>query len=237
MANIEEALDAVTAMMQEVLRDPQSERASAAIERVVDDIYRLLDSPQFRALVLLVPPERRRHVPALLAQSVERLFHNLRSVLSVAFQLYELGSHATWVHSLVEAMARLAGALNFLGLKVEPFTLGTLPVPPMVVAGSGDPDGPSRFNVLTERVRYPQLAPYVDTAMLRARATELEDGRWVAELDDDFGGVWADGASRQESLTALADVLHEWLIIKAEHGDDDLPVLGHLDPRALIPVR
>jgi predicted RNase H-like HicB family nuclease len=61
---------------------------------------------------------------------------------------------------------------------------------------------------------------------------ELEPGRWYADLDA-FPGVWADGTSPEDCLITLADVLHEWLVIKLAHGDRDIPVTGDLDPTGL----
>lgn len=237
MAQLTETLDTAAAMMAEVLRDPQSESAAAVVQRLVNGIHVLLETPEFRAFLFL-PDERRRHVPGLLRPHLEPLFRDVRALLSVAFQLWEVGGQAIWVHGLVEAMARLAGALSVIGIKVEPFvTPALLPVPPMVAVEGRDPDGAPRVRVLTNAVRRLRLAPYIAVAMAKARAEAMEDGRWFAELDDDFPGVWADGASREDSLAALADVLHEWIIVKAEHGDDDIPVLGPFDPRALIPAR
>lgn len=232
MAGLTETLKATAIIAQEVARDPESPAAARSVGQMVDDIYRVLESPEFIALSQM-PPERRQGIAADLAPSAQRLFGDLRELVSVAFQMYELGSPVAWVNSLVEAMARLAGALRYVNVPVEPFTLATLPVPPMVTRVIDDA-GREGFDVLTRLVRRPQLAPYIALAIPRARVTELEPGHWFAEFDGAFPGVWADGASREECLAVLADALHEWLIVKAAHGDNDLPVLGGLDPRALI---
>lgn len=237
MAELTETLDTTAELLREVTRDPESPGAAAAVERIADDIQRFLNSRGAEALVLMVGAQRVR-VPVQLAPSVDRLYGDFRVALSIAFQLYELGRPVAWANALAEAMAWLAGWLNALGVATPPFVLQGLPVPPMVVRAPAttDDDERPRVEVVMQRVRYPQLQPYIASAMQRARASELEPGRWFAELDDDFRGVWADGASKAESLAALADVLHEWLIVKAEHGDDDLLVLDGLDPRALIPA-
>jgi hypothetical protein len=58
MAELTEAMDAATAMLEEVTRDPQSPGASRAVRQMADDIHRLLDSPQFVALTRLPLQER-----------------------------------------------------------------------------------------------------------------------------------------------------------------------------------
>jgi predicted RNase H-like HicB family nuclease len=234
MVGLLETFDAVTSTVQDIARDPESPSAATSVSQIVDGIYRVLESPEFIALTL-IPPDLRRGVAAELAPRAQRLFTNMRELVSVASQRYELGSSVAWVGELMEAMARLGGALHFLDVPVQtlPPRLAALPVPPMVVRVI-DAGGREHFNVLTQLVRRPKLVPYIALAMSRARVTELEPGHWFAEFDGDFPGVWADGASREECLAVLADVLHEWLIVKVAKGDDDLPVLGGLDPRALI---
>lgn len=81
--------------------------------------------------------------------------------------------------------------------------------------------------------RRPQLELYIAIALRDAQARELEPDHWYAALEP-FPGVWADGASAEECLTSLADVLHEWLIVKIAHGDHDIPVIDGINPTTLV---
>lgn len=109
--------------------------------------------------------------------------------------------------------------------------------PPIVTRMGTGPDGLPQISIAARRYREPRLAPYIERALRDARPSEIEPGRWYAELDA-FPGVWADGGTSAGCLEALADVLHEWLVIKIIFEDRDVPVLDDLDPRTLVlPIR
>ena len=106
------------------------------------------------------------------------------------------------------------------------------PGPPIVTRTLG-PDGEPTCSVSTKSVRSQRLLPFIDLAMLDAQPVEFESGQWYADLER-FPGVWGDGETPEECLEVLADVLHEWIVVKVVLGDNDIPVLNDLDPRTLV---
>jgi predicted RNase H-like HicB family nuclease len=78
---------------------------------------------------------------------------------------------------------------------------------------------------------------YVTVAMRSAVPRQLEEtGRWYADLHG-FPGVWADGDSAKECLDTLDEVLREWLFVKLDDGDRDIPVVDEIDLLALLHQR
>jgi predicted RNase H-like HicB family nuclease len=72
------------------------------------------------------------------------------------------------------------------------------------------------------------LDRYVAAAVRDARPHQLEDGSWVVELDG-FPGVWADGQSPEAAVSALAEVLEDWAVLKLQLGDSDLPIVDTIN--------
>jgi predicted RNase H-like HicB family nuclease len=80
------------------------------------------------------------------------------------------------------------------------------------------------------------LDRYVSVAMRSVEPRRLEGGRWYADLPK-LPGVWADGESVKECLDTLDEVLREWLFVKLEDGDRDVPVIDEIDLTALLRQR
>ena len=76
------------------------------------------------------------------------------------------------------------------------------------------------------------LDTYVKLALSHARV-EPEGGEWFAEIPG-FPGVWASGPTRPMALSELEDVLRQWLQLKLEAGDQDIP---EVDRARLVPTR
>jgi len=73
---------------------------------------------------------------------------------------------------------------------------------------------------------------YVELAVKQAAIKQHPDGHWFAEIPK-FQGVWAKEASAKESIEVLEDVLFDWLLLKIQDGDRDLPVIEHIDLNVL----
>ena len=211
------------------MRDPQSSEATLSVEQTVRNLDRFLASDEIRTIIRL-PRERRPALPSEFADKVQDLFIGLQVTLSVAIQIDQLGGRVDWLVPLKNALDRLQRVFAELGVAVD---RSWKPGPPIVSRLGTAADGRPRLSVSTKSFRQPRLAPDIATALRDAQPTEIEPGHWYADLER-FPGVWADGATPAECLTALADVLHEWLVLKVVLGDQDVPVLENLDPRALI---
>lgn len=72
------------------------------------------------------------------------------------------------------------------------------------------------------------IQKYVGLAVKQATIKQHPDGHWFAEIPT-FQGVWAKEASVKESLQVLEDVLFDWLLLKIQDRDRDLPVIEHID--------
>lgn len=68
--------------------------------------------------------------------------------------------------------------------------------------------------------------------MRRAEAKQYPDESWFAEIPS-FPGVWASSSSEEETLAELEETLHEWIALKIEDGDRDLPVVDSIDLNVL----
>lgn len=77
---------------------------------------------------------------------------------------------------------------------------------------------------------------YLGVAMRRAEPRRIDAGRWYADLPG-FPGVWADGDSPKECLDTLMDVLRDWIFLKLQDGDRDIPVVDEIDLTALTQQR
>jgi predicted RNase H-like HicB family nuclease len=216
-------------MEQAVMRDPESSEATLSVEQTVRHLDRFLASQEMRTIIRL-PRKRRPALPPEFADKVQALFNSLQSTLSVAIQIDQLGGRVDWVVPLENALDRLQRVFAKLGVPVD---RSWKPGPPIVSRLGIDVDGRPRLSISTKSFRQPRLEPYIAVALREAQPIEIEPGHWYADLER-FPGVWADGVTPAECLEALADVLHEWLIVKVVLGDQDVPVLDSLDPRALI---
>lgn len=99
-------------------------------------------------------------------------------------------------------------------------------------------DGELVRRVAEETARFPGLPmqiieKYAEIASQRYSVLKrLPDGTWFAEIPG-FAGVWANEDSRQEVLGSLEEVLLEWIVLKIEHKDRDLPVVEEIDLNVL----
>lgn len=73
---------------------------------------------------------------------------------------------------------------------------------------------------------------YVATALRRVLVDVTEAGRFFLTIPI-LGDVWAEGSTEEEALAELGDVVRQWLLMKIEDHDRDLPVLGTLDLNSL----
>jgi predicted RNase H-like HicB family nuclease len=229
MSVLEDTFESITVMVREVARDPQSPAASYSVLQSVQNIDQFLASSEMRT-ILQLDPSRRPVLPESFSTQAQRLFASLWNTHSVAVQIEQLGGHVPWSAELEGAIGRLERAFAELGVNVD---RSSMPPSPIVTRSAPGEDGRPAIRVATTVVRRPQLEPYIAAALRAARVRELQPGRWYADLAS-FPGAWADGTSAEECLATLADVLHEWLIVKVILGDRDVPVLGDLDPRALV---
>jgi predicted RNase H-like HicB family nuclease len=70
------------------------------------------------------------------------------------------------------------------------------------------------------------LTDYLHAPLAQAEYKQLDDGTWFAEIRG-CEGVWANAASVEACRTELAEVLEEWLLLRA-HAHDPIPVVdGH----------
>ena len=69
---------------------------------------------------------------------------------------------------------------------------------------------------------------YKKAALEKARLEQLSDGTWYAEIPG-FPGVWANDRDKEKCRQVLAEVLEEWLALKIQDGDDDIPVVGGIN--------
>ena len=76
------------------------------------------------------------------------------------------------------------------------------------------------------------IQKYVKAAVTLAAVKQHPDGQWFAEIPN-FPGVWAKEASKKASLEVLEDVLFDWLLLKIQDGDRDLPVIDTIDLNVL----
>lgn len=73
---------------------------------------------------------------------------------------------------------------------------------------------------------------YVEAAMRRLVTKRLDDATWSAMVPD-LRGVLAWGATEDEVTTELRSVIADWVTLKIEDHDRDLPVLDLIDLNSL----
>ena len=227
MNALAEAYQSYESAAYEVARDPQSPRTSDAVTLLAEQVDHFMATLPL-AEVGRLPLERRADISRAISANVQRLLEGLRDMLSVALQIEELGDYTRWSAQLMGAIERLEGAFARLSISVAP----SKNPPPIVLRNrTSTPDAPPF--VVANVTRHPQLEPYIVIALRDAQTRELEPGHWYADLEA-FPGIWADGASPEECLDSLADVLHEWLIVKIAHGDHDISVIDGINPTTLV---
>jgi predicted RNase H-like HicB family nuclease len=204
--------EAVEAAAQEVAREPQSSRAAGSVAFMIQQLYKLLDSEEVAMISRLKSDQRIQ-----ISGGFTRVLGTLEDMHDVAVQLERLGGEALWRIPLAQAVKRLERELRRWGVPIK----GPTTPRPIVV----------RHQLTGEfTVRDPRspVEQYIATALQAARAHEVEEGGWVAELEG-FSGVWAEGRTRQESVDALDEVLRGWLQIKLALRDPDIPVVANID--------
>jgi len=72
------------------------------------------------------------------------------------------------------------------------------------------------------------LTQYCKAALERAHFEQLDDETWYAEIPG-FAGVWANEPTQELCRQVLGEVLEEWLALKLEDADDDIPVLAGIN--------
>ncbi|MFZ5453816.1 MAG: type II toxin-antitoxin system HicB family antitoxin [Thermodesulfobacteriota bacterium] len=82
---------------------------------------------------------------------------------------------------------------------------------------------------ITKDIPYELIQKYKKIAVKTAKVKKLDDGTWYAELPG-FPGVWAtDETSKENALIALEEVLEDWIVIKIEVNDRDIPIVDGID--------
>ena len=95
-----------------------------------------------------------------------------------------------------------------------------------IVAFEHTTDG-SRL-VLTKTIPGQLVERYVQTALKTVVPTQIEDGSWFADVER-LDGVWARGDSPHECLVELNEVIVDWLLLKIESEDKDIPILDDIN--------
>jgi|SRR5215510_6103796 len=72
------------------------------------------------------------------------------------------------------------------------------------------------------------IARYLREAIKSADLKRLEDGTWFGEITT-CPGVWASADEPDQAILELKDVLFDWVVLKIEHGDRDLPQFGEIN--------
>lgn len=88
----------------------------------------------------------------------------------------------------------------------------------------------SSFEIeITKNIQYELIGKYKKLAMQAAKVEQLDDGSWYAELPG-FPGVWADDEeSAGNALSTLEEVLEDWIVLKIEMNDRDIPIIDEID--------
>lgn len=73
---------------------------------------------------------------------------------------------------------------------------------------------------------------YLTEALKRANVNPLDDGSLYAEIPG-FDGVWASDEDLAVCIQQLREVLLDWLVLKIEHEDRDIPVVDDINLNVL----
>ena len=95
-------------------------------------------------------------------------------------------------------------------------------------------DEPAKVEPVAGRRELPTqlIERYVERAMLRAEAKQYPDGTWFAEIPR-FPGVWANQPSKDAMLEELRETLYEWILLKIQDRDRDLPEVDSINLNVL----
>lgn len=72
------------------------------------------------------------------------------------------------------------------------------------------------------------LTRFLAAAVGRAESRPLDDGTYFAEIPG-FAGPWAHEATLRDTLNVLHEVLLDWVLLKVESEDRDIPVIADID--------
>lgn len=81
--------------------------------------------------------------------------------------------------------------------------------------------------VLTKHVPEQIMVRYVRAAMRRVESRQLEDGQSFVEIPG-LDGIWASNMDAESAFDELEEVLIDWLLLKIEHEDRDIPILDSI---------
>ena len=95
-----------------------------------------------------------------------------------------------------------------------------------VLSGDASQKG-SSFRV-TRHIPQSLFNEYRSEAFKQAQIRQLSDQSWYAEIPA-FPGVWASEKNPLSCLTVLDEVLTDWLLLKIEHQDRDIPIVSEID--------
>lgn len=76
------------------------------------------------------------------------------------------------------------------------------------------------------------LDVYANDALRLAVVEQLDDGSYYAEIPQ-LAGVWANADTEGQVRQELLETTVEWLEMKIQDKDEDIPLLNHLDISAL----
>ena len=82
--------------------------------------------------------------------------------------------------------------------------------------------------ILSKHIPEQLFERYLRAAEKKVVARQLANGTWFAEIEG-FSGVWANEEVLPNCLGVLRDVLIDWLLLKIEHEDRDIPVVEGID--------
>jgi predicted RNase H-like HicB family nuclease len=80
---------------------------------------------------------------------------------------------------------------------------------------------------LTRHLPDQVIRTYLREALKRAEVKRLDDGNWFMEIPG-FDGVWASGDEIGKTSDELEDVLFEWLVLKIEQKNRDIPIVAEI---------
>ena len=69
---------------------------------------------------------------------------------------------------------------------------------------------------------------YRNAALKKASVRQLDDGSWYADISA-LPGVWANELNPRDCLNVLDEVVIDWVLLKIEHKDRDIPVLDEIN--------
>jgi predicted RNase H-like HicB family nuclease len=69
---------------------------------------------------------------------------------------------------------------------------------------------------------------YARAAMHKVEVEQIEDGTYFA-THPDLEDVWAQADTEQEALAQMFEIISQWVIMKIEAQDRDLPLISGID--------